>query len=143
MKDRAGTYRVAFMNEIGMTFFDLELKPDSFRVVSCFASLNKKALIRIFETDFSILIRDDTLKNQKTYRQQGTNNRVISGVAGKYHYWQTYSHLGDTLIRTAAKSTIADPVIVSFDQYSDGLPLKITIENPFIGMKLSLRKLKK
>lgn len=139
--DSSGIYRIVFMNEIGMTFFDLEMKTDSFKVVSCFGPLNKKALMRIFETDFSMLTRTGPMKNEKMYRQAGTNNLVVSAGAGKYKIWQTYSPSGDTLFTTAAKSTIADPVIITYNKYKDGLPLKITIENPFIGMKLILRKL--
>lgn len=129
------------MNEIGMTFFDLEMKTDSFKVISCFESLNKNALMKIFETDFRMLTLDGSLKNEKFYRQDGTNNIVLSGEAGKYKTWQTWSPSADTLYSTAAKSTIADPVIITFDTYKDGFPAKITIENPFIGMKLFLRKL--
>ena len=129
------------MNEVGMTFFDLEMKPGSFNVISCFASLNKPALMKIFETDFRMLITEDSLTNKKAYRQEGSGNVVVSGKTGKFKTWQTYSPAGDTLYTTAAKSTIADPVIIHFDKYKDGSPLKILIENPFIGMKLALRKL--
>ena len=134
-------YRVVFVNEVGMTFFDVEIAPDSFRVVSCFESLNKKALMKIIETDIRVLTREGTLKNESFYRQSGTNGLVVSGKSGKYKSWQTFSPSGDTLWVTAAKSTIADPVVITYDQYKDGFPLKISIENPFIGMKLVLRKL--
>jgi hypothetical protein len=139
--DSSGVYRIVFMNEVGMTFFDLEMKKDSFKVVSCFESLNKKALMKIFETDFRMLTWNGMLKNEQVYREEGTNCLVVSGVAGKYKTWQTYSSMGDTLYATNAKSTIADPVLINFVKYSEGMPVKITLENPFIGMKLLLRKL--
>ncbi len=134
-------YRIVFANEIGLTFFDLEMKPESFRVVSCFESLNKKALMKILETDFRLLTGMDTLKSGRNYTQSGTNNRVIAGKAGKFSVWHTYSPSGDTLFRTAGKSTIADPAILEYLKYADGYPVKITIKNPFIGLKLSLRLL--
>ncbi|MEI7727200.1 MAG: hypothetical protein WCK09_18970 [Bacteroidota bacterium] len=136
-----GTYRIVFMNEIGMTFFDLELKADSLKVVSCFESLNKKALMNIFKTDFTILNWSCAVENKREYRQAETNRLVVKGDAGKYKTWQTYSPSGDTLYATTAKSNLADPVIITFAQYKDGFPVKITIENPFIGMKLVMRKL--
>jgi hypothetical protein len=141
--DSSAVYRIVFMNEVGMTFFDLEMKTGSFKVVSCFASLNKKALMKIFETDFRMLNWTDLLKNEKICRQAVTNHMVVSGTTGPYQAWQTYSASADTLFTTAAKSTIADPVIISFSKYSNGTPGNITIDNPFIGMKLSLRKLVK
>ncbi|MDP1620762.1 MAG: hypothetical protein Q8M08_00340 [Bacteroidales bacterium] len=139
--DCPAVYRIVFMNEVGMTFFDMEMKTDSFTVISCFESLNKQALVKILETDFRMLVGMDSLNTGKVFRQKGTNRMVVSGTAGKYKIWQTFSSSGDTLYTTAAKSTIADPVIIDYNNYAKGVPLKITISNPFIGMKLSLRKL--
>jgi hypothetical protein len=137
----AGTYRIVFVNEVGMTFFDLELSPDSLQVISCFASLNRKALMNILETDFRILTLNKPLDDQKHYRKDGTKQWVVSGKTGRYRVWQTWSPGGDTLVYTGAKSTVADPVRMVFDKYKDGMPGKITVENPFIGLKLSLRRL--
>jgi hypothetical protein len=137
----AWVYRIVFANEIGLTFFDLEMKPDSFKVISCFESLDKKALMKIFETDFRLLNDIHELKKKEFYLQSGTNNLVISGRSGRFRIWQTFSPSGDTLFNTAGKSTIADAVIISYLKYTEGIPTKINIENPLIGLKLSLRLL--
>ena len=136
-------YRIVFANEIGMTFFDLELKYDSFRVVSCFESLNKKALIKILETDFRLLTGIYPVQYEKVYRQTATNNQVFYAKTGRYKIWETFSPSGDTLYTTAGKSTIADPVIISFLNYEAGFPSRISLENPVIGLKMSLRLLKR
>jgi len=134
-------YRIVFANEIGMTFFDLELRPDSFKVISCFESLNKKALMKIFETDFRLLTGANPVTSMDFYIQSPSNNRVVAGKAGKFKTWQTYSPSGDTLFKISGKSTIADPVFISYQGYRHGFPTRIILENPFIGMKLSLRLL--
>jgi len=134
-------YRIVFANEIGMTFFDLELRSDSLKVISCFESLNKKALMKIFETDFRLLTGINPVTSMDFYSQSPSNNQVIAGKAGKYKVWQTFSQSGDTLYKTSGKSTIADPVFISYQNYSRGFPTRIIMENPFIGMKLSLRLL--
>lgn len=139
--ENTGIFRIVFVNEVGMTFFDLELGTDNLRVISCFGSLNKKALMRIFETDFRMLTWDGVLSDTQEYSQEGSDNLVLSGKAGRYRTWQTYSPGGDTLLATAAKSTMADPVIIVFDKYTGGSPAIITIENPFIRMKLRLKRL--
>jgi hypothetical protein len=136
-----GIYRVVFMNEVGMTFFDLELTADSFRVVSCFESLNRKALMKILETDFRILLCSGQVPNKATYRQSGNGNLVIRKETETYHVWQTFTSSGDTLLATAAKSSFADKVLITYNKYSHGFPNTITIENPVIGLNLSLRKL--
>ena len=97
--------------------------------------------MNILKTDFRMLIWNDSFENEKVCRQARTNNMVVSGKAGRYRSWQIFSPSGDTLYATNAKSNIADPVIITFAEYSNGFPLKITIENPVINMKLSLKKL--
>ena len=139
--DSCDVYRIVFMNEIGMKFFDLEMKADSFNVISCFESLNKKSLIKILETDFRMLTWPGSFISGKGYRQKKNNNLVVSATTMKYKTWQTYSPSADTLYSTSAKSTLFDPVIISFDRYTNGFPDRIVIKNPFIGMKLSLKKL--
>ena len=138
-----GVYRIVFANEIGMTFFDLEMQRDSFKVISCFESLNKKALMKIFETDFRLLTGIDPVQHKKIYRQTTTNNRIFFSKAGRYKIWQTYSPSGDSLYTTAGKSTFADPVIIKYFNYEAGFPSRITFENPVIGMNMSLRLLKR
>ncbi len=140
----ACNYRFTFMNEIGMTFFDLKMTADSLIVISCYEAFNKKALLKILETDFRILTMAGQLKHKAGFRQEKSGRLVVYGTSGKnYKIWHTYSPAGDTLLATAAKSTLADPVFINFDQYKNGFPLKITIRNPFIGLNLSLRKLVK
>jgi hypothetical protein len=134
-------YRIVFANEIGMTYFDLELKSDSFKVISCFESLNKKALMKIFETDVRLLTGMYKSDSEALYIQSGTGNRVVSTKAGKYSIWQTFAPAGDTLYATNGKSNMADPTIISYSKYADGLPARIQIENPFIGMTLLIRLL--
>ena len=141
--EKGGIYRIVFANEMGMTFFDLEIQPDSFKVVSCFESLNKKALMKIFETDFRLLAGIDPVQNEKVYRQKATNNQILYSKSGRYKIWQTYSPSGDTLYSTAGKSSFADPVIIMYFNYKAGFPSKITIKNPVIGMNMSLRLLKR
>jgi len=134
-------YRIVFVNEVGMTFFDLELTPETLNVISCFASLNKKSLFRILETDLRMMMVHGALNNEKHYRQDSTGNLVKSGRSGKYSVWQTYSPAGDTLLSVSAKSNFADPVTISYKRYDDRTPSEILIENPFIGLRLTLRKL--
>ncbi|MEI6434651.1 MAG: hypothetical protein WCP32_07390 [Bacteroidota bacterium] len=143
ISSKGSVYRVVFTNEIGMTFFDLELTSDSGKMISCFASFNKKAFIKILKTDFQVLTNNFQFESQRTYRQDSTRNLIIYGIAGSMKIWQVYSPTADTLFKVAGKSTIADPVFISFTNYSNNRPAKITVENPVIGMKLSLRLLSK
>ena len=135
-------YRAVFMNEIGMTFFDLELKAGSMRMVSCFPSLDRKALFRILETDLRVLLGQVDPHPCKKYRQDSTNYLATGGKSGRYKSWQCWSQGGDTLFVQTAKSTPADPVRMVFSQYTDGSPTRISLENKVIKMKMQLRRIR-
>lgn len=135
-------FRIIFTNEIGITFFDFELKKDSMRVISCFESLNKKSFLRILKTDFKALTNIEDFKPCTIFRQDSTNNLVLFGKTKNMKIWRTYAPSGDTLYGVSAKSNFIDPVSITLSQYSGGSPAKIILINPFIGLKLSLRKLK-
>ena len=126
-----------------MTFFDLEIRGDSFKVVSCFEALNKRALLKILETDFRLLTGAGTAGTRKVYKQSTTGNRVVFSQQGVFKSWLTYPASGDTLLASSGKSTIADPVIITCKNYESGFPARIKIENPVIGMKMSLKLLKR
>jgi hypothetical protein len=134
-------YRIVFVNEVGMTFFDLETGISTFRVVSCLPSLDKKALHKILETDFRMLLFTAPSAPTAAYRQCMSNYLVTSNKSDPYDTWHTYTSGGDTLLSLAGKKTVADPCIIRFEKYINGFPSKISVENPFIGMKLLLRKL--
>ena len=98
--------------------------------------------MKILETDFQILANIFDFTPKKYFRQDSTNNLVMYGNAGHMKIWQVYTPAADTLLKTAGKSTPANPVFISYSHYLTNLPTKITLENPVIGMKISLRRLK-
>ncbi len=51
-------WRIVFVNEIGMKFFDFRLSGNNFEVVECYKYLRRKKMLSVFEEDFrSMLIR--------------------------------------------------------------------------------------
>jgi len=52
--------RIIFSNELGFSFFDLEFKGNNFIVHSCFPSLSRTSLLKLFENDFRLLFFPDT-----------------------------------------------------------------------------------
>lgn len=57
IKPMEDTYRVVFTNEAGVTFFDLSFGPGSeFKVVKVIPQLNKKAVIRLLQSDLSLML---------------------------------------------------------------------------------------
>jgi len=140
-REHHAVYRIVFANEMGMTYFDLELANGGFRVISCFGPLEKRALMKILETDFRLLTVSDPCQHKKDFVQKSTGNRIFYGRSGRYQIWETWSPSGDTLFTAGAKSNIADPAIIAYLRDKNGVPLEINIDNPVIGLKISLRML--
>jgi hypothetical protein len=140
-QEYGAVYRIVFANEMGMTYFDLELKNAGFQVISCFGPLKKRALLKILETDFRLLTGSAPCQYKMAFIQNSTGNRIFYGRSGRYQIWETWSPSGDTLFTAAAKSNIADPAIISYQRDNNGVPMKINVENPVIGLKISLRML--
>lgn len=134
--------RAVFMNEVGMTFFDLELGTDSTRIVHCFGPLNRKGFISILDASLRALTWQGLPENPLFYDQPKENRYVAAGKYRKFNAWQSYSAGRDTLVAAAVKSGPADGVSVSFGNYSGGFPSRIVIENPLTGMVMTLRKVK-
>ncbi len=135
--------RIVFASEIGMTYFDLELKPGGDQVISCFGPLNKKALLNILESDFTLLTGVSPLRITKTCRQTTTRRRIYGGKAGSLKSWYTLSEEGDTLFSTAARSNMVNPVFIKYNGSLREGPSKINMDNPVIGLNMSLKLLKR
>lgn len=80
------SYRIVFTNQVGMTFFDFEVKQNSFRVVYCFESLNRKALLRIFEKDFRLLLEStgDTISKGFLDKAEITFLKTTDGLTSGF-----------------------------------------------------------
>lgn len=135
-------YRIIFTNEIGMTFFDFELSDDAFRPLFCFGPLQKKALLRIFETDFRLLLTTHPVVNLCDWYQQEDSGRIVCNYhTGKYNIWRSYETGTDALISIIGKSNLFDRTEILFGYGNGGNPRNMVIENPVIRMKLSLKLL--
>ena len=138
------SFRVVFTNQVGMTYFDLSVKADSFNVVYCFDPLDKKALLRVLETDFRLLLPLCAGKelNPHTYRNPpGTLYSFTD--CNKISRWTMYSPSGDSLLYIGGKSNFADAARITFSGFNGVIPAHTVVENPFIKLKLEMRLLKK
>jgi|WetSurMetagenome_2_1015567.scaffolds.fasta_scaffold231317_2 hypothetical protein len=138
------SYRIVFANQVGMTYFDLSFRADSFNIIYCFDPLNKKALLKILETDFRLLLPFCTGgRTLKSYVEYPSGNHVFKSECKNISLWTMQSARGDTLLYTGGKSNFADAARISFSGYNGASPTRILLENPLINLKLDLRLLRK
>jgi len=132
-------HRIIFSNEFGMTFFDFELTADSFNVVYCFEPMNKKGLIRIFETDFRLLLAKlDDPDDCTWYLQKGSGTNICKTGKEGYTIWNSLSPDCNSIVERSGYSNFIDKTILSYHFNNGTIPAGVTILNPLIKLKLRL-----
>ena len=134
------SFHFTFANEIGMTYFDMELFRNKYKPDYIFDPLNKKTFLKVLQRDFSVLFFSvPEGKPTRMFIQKG------SGEAVYMYLGQNLYALIDTrqnmLTALAGWSNYFDAVIVGFREYDNGFPVEIRIVNPKIKMVLTFNLL--
>lgn len=137
--DNDAGYRMVFSNEFGMTYFDVEIGNNLFKLKYCFEPLNKKVLWKILQTDLRLLFASEaSVGSPEYYLQDQSNYIVIRNKQQNLTRWDLFEYSCDTLAEIRGKSNIADQVKLSFSTFREGFPSRISIDNPIIKLKISL-----
>jgi hypothetical protein len=131
--------RILFSNELGINFFDLELKGDELIVHSCFPSLNRLSLLKLLENDFRLLLVPDTSVTRMKRGRSKDPELLIFGVRsarGSFHY--TYDKDSGKIRRIQTSRSVIGRTDLRV--YGDeGLqPKKIYITNPTIRLHIRM-----
>lgn len=131
--------RILFSNELGMNFFDLELKGNEFIVHSCFPSLDRASLLKLLEKDFRLLlIPDTTITTMKRGRSKEPELIIfrVKSARGSFHY--TYDKNSGKIRRIQTSRSIMGRT--DLQVYGDERlqPTKIHISNPTIRLHIRM-----
>ena len=125
------TFRIVFSNEMGFTFFDLEMKNNTLFPMTLFESFNRKSFLKILEKDLAILLASGfSPASGKYYKNPSPPETILFNNKTK-----TYLKLADNRLDTAkllAGTTPIDKTIISMRTGENGFPLRIIIRNPGI-----------
>jgi len=134
------SFHFSFANEIGMTYFDLELWKDSYRTDYVFGPLNKKAFLKILQHDFSILFFTGSFCGKPAHYLDPVTLDDIYFYSGAH----LFAYLGKDsrkLTRLAGWSSVVDASLIGLEYTQGPFPSGINILNPRIGMLLDLNLL--
>ena len=139
-----GEYRIMFSNELGMTFFDLELKGDEFIIHSCFPSLNKPSLMKILEADLRLLLIP-LPKTTKMYLAKSANpDQVVFNVrSARSSFRYTWDKSSGRIRRIRTSHATIGKTDLILDGVEGLQPKKIHIANPFIKLHIRMTFLSK
>lgn len=137
MPDRST--RIVFTNEVGVTFFDFEFGNDgTFAVKKIIDQLNRKAVIKTLENDFSLLLGLPFKGPLQAWQHNGLQYFGIT-TAGQRIYFTTASGCGK-LASLETGSARKRKVSIALEGADPHAPEKITIRHYTFDMVITLKK---
>jgi hypothetical protein len=133
------SFRIIFSNEMGMTFFDLEIKSEKLIVHSCFPSLDRASLMKLLKRDFLLLlVPDTTVKKMKPGKPEDPEsiNYKVKSARGSFRY--TYDKDSGKINRIRTSGAFIGKTDLRILRDMRQQPKKIDISNPTIGLHISM-----
>lgn len=135
--EKDNNYRVIFLNELGMKFFDFEIGSNGLIVRSCFESFERKKILKIFEEAFTALFLDQkSCEMGKAMADNGGLHTVYPiEMQGKGYYF--VSNSSGKLDQIEKYKGGSKSLIIKLD-YIENLPDNITFLFPGTGIEFTL-----
>jgi hypothetical protein len=131
--------RIAFSNELGMSYFDLEINNDKLIIHSCFPSLRRTSLLHLIENDFRLLLVPDTTVIKIKHGKSKDPALLVFGVTsarGTFYY--TYKKDSGKICRIKSSRAIIGKTDIRVYGYMRLQPVKVHISNPTIHLQIHL-----
>lgn len=139
-----GSVRIMFSNEMGMTFFDVELNGDEFIIHSCFPSLNKASLMKMLSNDFRLLlIPAANIKSMKLLKSKDPGQVVFKVKPPKGSFLYTWNKDSGRICRIQTSNAFFNKTDLILEGDNGPEPKKISISNPMIRLHIRMTYLGK
>lgn len=135
------SYRIVFMNETGMKFFDFEINSDNYKIHHIFKPMNKKVFVKLLINDYrNLLMTNFNQKEAKKYLTKNKKNIVIKTDKKKILY---FFDLKTGLPEKAEQYSLFRKIVtINYSEYKNNLPEKIKIIHKNIKFTMKLSKFK-
>jgi hypothetical protein len=143
-KTSDSSFRIMYSNEMGMNYFDFEFIRERFIVHYTFPSFSKTSFLKILEDDFRLLLPED-FSGKRTILGESDTGRIgnfkVRAVTGKYIY--TVERDLSTIQSISSRGKLLRKTRIEFLRYGKGIPYRISVSNPTIGLKMKLTMLER
>jgi hypothetical protein len=135
------SYRFVFNNEIGMKFLDLEFTAKAMIAHYCFPAMNKKAVMKLLETDFRILFFAMAVVKRAELLKTGDAEIVSFFVKKRDGKWIFTADEHKKLVSIDSKGKIIDKTRITLKPGKSQFPAGFHIENPTVGLVIGMNVL--
>ena len=135
----ANSVRIVFSNELGISFFDFELKGDEFIVHSCNSFLDRAPLLKYLGNDFRLLLVPDKTVTLMERRRSRDPNLIIFGIVsarGSFRY--TYEKDSGRICSIQISRSVMGRTDLRVYGDDSVQPEKINISNPTIRLHIRM-----
>lgn len=141
---RPDIYRITFINEIGLKFFDFEYLPslkepeDSiFKVHYCMEQFNKEALLNIIEQDLRLIfMKEIDMKEAKFLKNDKDSMKVFKITTKNGHNSYFFNQTTNHPIQIKSSTGLFKKTNVELTNYKDNFPWNINITHRYIKLKI-------
>jgi len=133
-------YRIVFINEVGMKFFDLEFNDETYKINHIFEPMNKKIFLKLLINDFRFILMNNLNSNFKTYKEKKGDLFVIKPKGQKELYY--FNEKSEFPKKAIKYSWLRKTVYLTYENYKEEKPSKIHIKHKNIKFYMDLDFLK-
>ncbi|MCF8374249.1 MAG: hypothetical protein K9H64_21685 [Bacteroidales bacterium] len=139
-------YRVVFLSELGMKFFDFEFpktSEGSFKVHYCMAMLNKKMIMKTLQKDLELLLMTGFEgAKQKLKEEDSGKYRIRKYKKGSERRLYFKEISSGNISKIERNGRLFNKVEVELSDYQDNAPSRIKIKHSNMKLYLELSKVK-
>ncbi len=140
IKPQEDNFRIVFINEIGMKFFDIEVFEETHKVNHIFEPMNKKMLINLLVSDFRFILMNNLKSDFKIYEEKGSGLIAIKPKGKKEVYF--FNNQSKFPEKAVKYSIFRKMVFLTYEDYKEEVPKHISIKHKNIKFSMDLKFLK-
>lgn len=130
-------YRIALATQFGLNIFDFELDHGALNVKYCIEYMNKKLILKTFETDFNILLMQMKYSEFRNYKNS-EGKQIWHFKDKNLNYYYAEGTQSNTIENISFRKRNSEKIAVTLQNYRDILPKEIKLNHKNIKLSMSL-----
>ncbi|MBK8807655.1 MAG: hypothetical protein IPO21_13860 [Bacteroidales bacterium] len=133
--------RIVFMSEVGITFFDFQIRNGEFTVINAIAGFDKELIISVFREDFQILLRNPVEGENKIFYKNLTIENSYTYASDFCGFTHDYSYENGKLAEIISKERVKIKKLIKIFGDDAQHPQQLIIEHKNVKLVIQLSRI--